>query len=478
MQCLYKLLQNAEHRIATGYGVSAPMYGGPNQQPPVQGEGQGNGKAPATWVLVSAIIIQMMYTAGHGVKMLTAISAAAISFVCFAFVDDTDIVHTGATVDTPWNQVMDQFQHAMDCWEGGLRASGGALVPEKSFWYLIDWNWNGHMWSHKEVADIPGDISVRATDGSSRQALRRFEVNHAELTLGVYLAMDGNENAQIQYMRSKVREFAESIRVHKTTKNDAWYALERSFFKTIEYPLTTTTIPYKTWSSIMSPAINALLPKAGISSKFPRAVLYGPTSYQGLGLQHPWYTQEITHLATLLTELSNATQTGHLLTTTIEQLYMEIGLDGQLGTHDWSTYHLLATDSWIKSVWSTLAQFNMSMQLAQSTIPLLSTNDMYLMQAFAEGGFRGRELQSLNTCQMFLNATSLADITTIDGKAISSLAFSGKQANHLRPHLSWPRQPSHLSPTYWNLWQHALQRCFTLCCSSPNLRRLRRPLGS
>ena len=105
VRSLYSTLQQAHHSIATGFGVSEPQYGGPDQVPPVQGEGQGSGKAPATWVLVSSIIIQMMYTAGHGVKMLMAISASAISFVCFAFVDDTDLIHTGPTVDTPGDQI-------------------------------------------------------------------------------------------------------------------------------------------------------------------------------------------------------------------------------------------------------------------------------------------------------------------------------------------------------------------------------------
>lgn len=478
VRCLYRVLQEAHHRIATGYGVSEPKYGGPSQIPPVQGEGQGNGKAPATWVLVSAIIINMMYTAGYGVKMMTAISAATISFVCFAFVDDTDIIHTGGTVDTPGELLIGQFQQAMDCWEGGLLASGGALVPSKSFWYLIDWHWDGHQWLYRTMDEIPGNISVRTTDGSDRQNLRRFNPDHAELTLGVYLAMDGNERAQIKYMQDKVRDFTENLRTYKASKNDAWYALERSFLKTIEYPLTVTSISYKTWSTIMSPAFNALLPKAGISRRFPRHVLHGPTDYQGLGLPHPWYTQEIAHVATLLTETANQSQTGLLLAATVEQLTMEIGLSGSLGSHNYNTYRHLATDTWIKSVWSSLEHFELRIQLLGETIPLLRQNDKYLMQIFADQGYRGNDLKKLNICRMFLHATTLADITTIDGKAITSRAFDGQQANSLRPHLTWPRQPDRLDRDYWDLWKKALQTCLTLNHSAPNLRRLTTPLGT
>ena len=120
-----------------------------------------------------------------------------------------------------------------------------------------------------------------------------------------------------------------------------------------------TTLSYKTWSSLISPVINALLPKAGFSSKYPREVLFGPKEYQGIGLPHPWYTQELLHIATLITELTNGTQTGQLLRATAEQLTLELGVPGPLGVQNYEKYDLLATPSWIKTVWSSLAQFHM-----------------------------------------------------------------------------------------------------------------------
>jgi hypothetical protein len=33
------------------------------------------------------------------------------------------------------------MQQALDLWEGGIRATGGAIVPEKSHWDLIDFKW-------------------------------------------------------------------------------------------------------------------------------------------------------------------------------------------------------------------------------------------------------------------------------------------------------------------------------------------------
>lgn len=156
----YITLQRAHHHISTGYGVSGPQYGGKRQDPPIQGEGQGNGKAPTTWALISAVLIEMMYRANHGAQLISAISAMMLWLVCFAFVNDTDVIHTDENPFLPGEELMPQFQEAMDRWEGGLRASGGALVPNKSFWYLIDFQWSEDKWQYWDEDEMPGGIQI------------------------------------------------------------------------------------------------------------------------------------------------------------------------------------------------------------------------------------------------------------------------------------------------------------------------------
>ena len=107
-------------------------YGGPTQQPPVEGSGQGNGRAPQTWVAIHLLVINMMYQAGHGVYLITALTMVAVSFVCFAFVDDTDVIQTGPDIDSPPEIIISEFQAAMDRWSGGLRATGGLLCQGKA----------------------------------------------------------------------------------------------------------------------------------------------------------------------------------------------------------------------------------------------------------------------------------------------------------------------------------------------------------
>jgi len=34
------------------------------------------------------------------------------------------------------------------------------LVPEKCFWYLIDFKWKNQKWNYKKVSHTPGQLSV------------------------------------------------------------------------------------------------------------------------------------------------------------------------------------------------------------------------------------------------------------------------------------------------------------------------------
>lgn len=55
------------------------------------------------------------------------------------FVDDTDIIQTCGDMDD-YHQVSSKFQEAIGLWETGSRASGGTLVPDKSWYSLIDFD--------------------------------------------------------------------------------------------------------------------------------------------------------------------------------------------------------------------------------------------------------------------------------------------------------------------------------------------------
>ena len=136
---MFQSLQQAAHRIRTAFGVSIKKYGHDREYDPLQGLGQGNGCGPAGWAVVSTPIINMMRATGFGATFLSAMSVTLITFICYAFVDNNDVVHTAQDVHTTGITIMKEMQTVINHWEGGLQAIGGTIVPKKSYWYLIDW---------------------------------------------------------------------------------------------------------------------------------------------------------------------------------------------------------------------------------------------------------------------------------------------------------------------------------------------------
>ena len=91
---MMRTLQTVKHKICTAYGDSKGDYGGPFLSKPLQGVGQGNGAGPAIWVAISTVLLTIMRQRGYGLSILSTLSFSALVMEGFAFVDDTDIIHS------------------------------------------------------------------------------------------------------------------------------------------------------------------------------------------------------------------------------------------------------------------------------------------------------------------------------------------------------------------------------------------------
>ena len=160
--------------------------------------GQGNGACPAIWAVISTVFVYLLRDKGYGFKMQAPLSKLALHIAGCGFVDDTDIIQTGLEGDDYWT-VAAKLQEALKWWETCTKVSGGALVPAKSWYGLVDFEWKDGEWSYKENL---GEAIVSITDLEGNNAnLQILEPHEAKKMLGVFLAMDGNNVTQIAHMR-------------------------------------------------------------------------------------------------------------------------------------------------------------------------------------------------------------------------------------------------------------------------------------
>ena len=98
---------------------------------------------------------------GHSVELMSSLSVALISIVCFAFVDNTNLPVVAKTKQDTGETVAIQFQNTLDDWAGIVRATGGELEPEKSWCYLIDFDWNGEDWIYRTKDKMEATFTMK-----------------------------------------------------------------------------------------------------------------------------------------------------------------------------------------------------------------------------------------------------------------------------------------------------------------------------
>lgn len=97
------------------------------------------------------------------------------------WVDDTDLLQT-LNNNSSAQEVINKLQQLLNTWEGILAATSGAIVPEKTFWYQIDFAWQGGDWRYKSIAESPGKLMVRDITGCHR-TLKCLELHQSMETL-------------------------------------------------------------------------------------------------------------------------------------------------------------------------------------------------------------------------------------------------------------------------------------------------------
>jgi len=113
---------------------------------------------------------------------ICALSKAQRAMTGLAFVDDTDLI-----INATSNNITDvetKMQHLLTMWHGLLHATGGELVPEKGFWYLINFEWNNQQWKYKKSQATLRQLSIQQLN-SGRIIIPRLELDEARRTLGV-----------------------------------------------------------------------------------------------------------------------------------------------------------------------------------------------------------------------------------------------------------------------------------------------------
>jgi len=131
------------HHVQSAFGNSTQSQGQEDWLEPAAGIGQGNITGPQFWVVVSTPLVKILQEEGFIATFICMLSQTHRQMAGFVFVNDMDLIVTNVTNDE--KAVTLKMQNLLQLWHGLLQATGGDLVPEKCFWYLIDFQWEHNM---------------------------------------------------------------------------------------------------------------------------------------------------------------------------------------------------------------------------------------------------------------------------------------------------------------------------------------------
>ena len=352
---MFKAIQKMKFHLRTGFGDSDTTYQCEDDSHPYQGYCQGNGAAPSLWLLISAFIILYMKSAGHTMKLLSALTQEVLSYTTLMFVDDGDFPTIAHSSEEPITSVITRHQETVNCWSAGLRVTGGALKPEKCFWYPIEWKWT------KGIAHcvIPNkhtpDILVTSPDGMTMPITRLKYLDSREI-MGVIQAPSGDMEGQISKLEKIIGKWLPFLTNGYLHRRLVWRGFWGKLWPSLRYPLPAMTLTKIQSKELMMPLLKVLIPKLGVTTALPLAYRYSSVKYLGLGIPSLHLEQTIEKLTYYMMHFNASTLTGKHMRHSAEQLQLELGIGTFFIHASFREYGKYTTSCWMKSLWQEVSR--------------------------------------------------------------------------------------------------------------------------
>ena len=176
-------------------------------------------------------------------------------------------------------------------------------------------------------------------------------------------------------------------------------------------------------------------------------------------LPHAIDHQGIAQIHKLLTHGSIDTSSGSLITVSLEQTQLEVGLGHPIFDLDFPLYGFLTTDCWIKSLWSFVPAHHISLCNADQVLPHHQREgNAFIMELLVVSNrFSQTELIRINQYRLALRAMTLVDITTGDSSNLTREAIQFLVHDRPLSKWDWPNEhPGHSDITLWHIALHSI----------------------
>jgi hypothetical protein len=422
------------------------------------GVGQGAGDAPARWGYMSDTAIQTYNQHSTPAVLRSPITNITTDKRIQAFVDDCRLFNLNPTqlLFAALNTTIRNTQ----LWEGLLYSISGKLELDKSKICIFGWRYDtdGNV--------IPDDTYNKMVslimESESHQAITigKIMMHEAYKLLGVFIPFYGTMKEHHQYLIDKCHKFTHAFHHIPLPPSGILLGIKTTINPTLSYSLPATYIDEKHINSITNKLNYNLLPKLGFNRHFPKVLLTAPTTYGGVNLLNLYDQQGIAHLDIIYRHFHSQTS----LTKTIIQATESFQIKSGQTTSCWldTTHFLHVQAPWINITRRFMQSIQLTMEIPQiGTCQLLRDNDKQLISPALMSFLTNKEIKIFNNTRLFLQVTSLAEITNTEGTSIHPHYLSRTPPKHRtiingKSKLGWPVQPPP-NRRMWRVWLKGIQ---------------------
>ena len=430
-------LQFMRYTVKTVHGVSEESYQGTPFEP-LFGTVQGSGASPAAWL---SFVVLLMFTLDQLVPARMEFSSPlhAHSRLIDAFVDDTSMGLTDSG-DLSFSDMVGKLTTIAQHWEKLLYYSGGSLNLKKCSWYVMYWEWIEGRPRLRPIDPLDPEVLLTQGSGTASLPIQRLPLDQASRILGVHLSPDGDFSKHLQVMKAKSDLLATNIRSPKLTASDI-RIFHRTIYKpAMKYSLPSVAVDEEMFEPVQAKILASILNGLGVARTIPTAIRYGPTAMGGLDLLDLRTEMGISSLKLFRDSIFSMSETGKMILINLHYSQVESGLGTPL-LSDPSIVVSYLTPTWITSIRQFLFQHNLQIDITESTeYPLRHQHDQYVMNADHLSRYQKAECLDINLVRIYLQAMTLSDLSTGNGRNICRFQLAGERPPEFQPRGSWPRQ--------------------------------------
>ena len=151
----------------------------------------------------------------------------------------------------------------MTCWNGGIRATGGLIAPEKTRWFLLSFFWDGLGWQYHTKDSLPGNIFLPDMN-DDLYTVTRDEPTSIHMSLGMLKPLSGGDSDKGVGISEGVHVFASQMGTAQCDKTSCRNEFNTSVMPSLSYKMIATQFTEQQWNKMILPAIQATINAGGV----------------------------------------------------------------------------------------------------------------------------------------------------------------------------------------------------------------------